>query len=400
MFVEIIIALILGILAGTFTGLIPGIHVNLISLMVLGASGYFLGFIETITVSIFIVSMAITHTFMDSIPGIFLGAPDSDMVLGVLPGHRMLLDGEGYQAVKLTVIGSFFGLILSVSLIPLLIPVVTIAYAFLKGIMAYVLIGVVLFMIWKEQKKLAALFQFLLAGCLGLIVVNFPQLKSPLFPMLSGLFGTATLLVSLNNAVTIPAQDLTRKLWIKKSTAVKAVGASVFSGGSVALLPGLGSAQAGIMGNYLTGDLGDQGFLILIGGINTVNMVVSLLTFYALNKARNGAIVVVKEIMELISFSQLGIFLAVALIVGSIAAILTLFFTKKFSQFITKVNYKWLCISIITFISILVFYFSGIYGFLVLIVSTAVGIIPPIIGVKRSHSMGCLLLPVILWFLL
>jgi len=129
-------------------------------------------------------------------------------------------------------------------------------------------------------------------------------------------------------------------------------------------------------------------------------MVVSLLTFYALNKARNGAIVVVKEIMELISFSQLGIFLAVSLIVGSLAVLLTLFFTKKFSQHITKVNYKWLCISIITFISILVFYFSGIYGLLVLMISTAVGIIPPVIGVKRSHSMGCLLLPVILWFLL
>jgi len=270
MFLEIIIALSLGILAGCFTGLIPGIHVNLISLMVLGASGYFLGFIEPVTVSIFIVSMAITHTFMDSIPGIFLGAPDSDMVLGVLPGHKMLLNGEGYQAVKLTVIGSFFGLILAVGLIPFLIPVVTLAYAFLKGIMAYVLIGVVLFMIWKEQKKLAALFQFLLAGCLGLVVVNFPQLSSPLFPMLSGLFGTSTLLVSLNNQVKIPVQDLTKKLRIKKSTTIKAVGASVFSGGSVALLPGLGSAQAGIMGNYLTGDLGDKGFLVLIGGINTV----------------------------------------------------------------------------------------------------------------------------------
>jgi len=400
MFVEILIALFLGIGAGTITGLIPGVHVNLISLMVLGASSYFLGFVDIITISVFIISMAITHTFMDSIPGIFLGAPDSDMVLGVLPGHKMLLEGEGYQAVKLTVMGSFFGLVLAVGLIPLLIPIVTLAYSFLKGFIGYLLVGVVGFMIWKEEKRLAALFQFLLAGTLGLVVVNFPNLESPLFPMLSGLFGVSTLLISLNNEVKIPVQNLKKKLRIRKSTTIKAVGASVFSGGSVALLPGLGSAQAGILGNYLTGDLGDKGFLVLIGGINTVNMVVSLLTFYALNKARNGAIVVVKEIMEIITFSQLGLFLAVALVVGGIAAILTLFFTRKFSQFITKINYNWLCTSIIIFISSLVFYFSGIYGLLVLIISTAVGVIPPIIGIKRSHSMGCLLLPVILWFLL
>jgi len=400
MFLEILIALILGILAGCFTGLIPGIHVNLISLMVLGASGYFLGFIQGTTVSVFIISMAITHTFLDSIPGIFLGAPDSDMVLGVLPGHKMLLQGQGYQAVKLTVIGSFFGLILSTSLIPLLIPVIVVVYDSLKQFMGYLLLGVVIFMIWKEKKRLAASFQFLLAGALGLIVVNFPKLESPLFPMLSGLFGIATLLVSLNNKVKIPKQNTKQKLNVKKSITLKAIGASVFSGGSVALLPGLGSAQAGILGSYITGDLGDKGFLILIGGINTVNMVVSLLTFYALNKARNGAIVVVREIMEKISFTQLGIFLAVALIVGSIAAVLTLGVTKKFAKVIVKVNYKWLCIGIILFVTALVIYFSGFYGLLVMIVSTAVGIIPALIGVKRSHNMGCLLLPVILWFLL
>ena len=49
MFLEITIALLLGVLAGTFTGLIPGIHVNLISLMVLSASAYFLGVVNEIS---------------------------------------------------------------------------------------------------------------------------------------------------------------------------------------------------------------------------------------------------------------------------------------------------------------------------------------------------------------
>ncbi len=48
----------------------------------------------------------------------------------------------------------------------------------------------------------------------------------------------------------------------------------------------------------------------------------------------------------------------------------------------------------------MVIYFSGIIGLLILVTSTAIGIIPALIGVKRSNAMGCLLLPVILFFVL
>lgn len=398
MFLEILIALLLGVLAGCFTGLTPGVHVNLVSVMVLGASGFFLGFVGEITIAVFIISMAVTHTFLDAIPSIFLGAPDSEMVLGVLPGHRMLLRGEGYQAVKLTVIGSFFGLVLAVGLIPILIPVVTIAYTYLEKVMGWVLLGIVVLMIWGEKKRLMALGQFLLAGTLGLVVFNFPGLEQPLLPMLSGLFGIATLVLSLNEKVKIPEQKI-GEVKMEKGKMWRGIIVSVFSGGIVALLPGLGSAQAGILGNYITGDLGDKGFLVLIGGINTVNMVVSLMTFYALDKARNGPIVIVREILEKISFGELMFFLGVCLVVGALATMLTLVFTKKFTKWIVKVNYQKLCYGLIIFVSLLAGYFSGVYGLMVLAVSSAIGIIPALVGVKRSLNMGCLLLPVIVWFL-
>jgi putative membrane protein len=35
-----------------------------------------------------------------------LGAPDESKALNVLPGHRMLMEGKGFEAVKLNVIGS------------------------------------------------------------------------------------------------------------------------------------------------------------------------------------------------------------------------------------------------------------------------------------------------------
>ena len=65
--------------------------------------------------------MAITHTFTDFLPSIFLGAPDEDTALSTLPGHRFLLKGKGYGAVRLTLIGSFFGLLVALALSPIFI---------------------------------------------------------------------------------------------------------------------------------------------------------------------------------------------------------------------------------------------------------------------------------------
>ena len=385
------------------TGLIPGIHVNLVSMILISMSGYLLGITDVVSLCVFIISMSVTHTFLDSIPSIFLGAPDSDMALGVLPGHRMLLEGKGYEAVKLTVIGSLLALIVTLLLIPFMIPFVPKIYSFVQPYMGYILIFVVVYMILKEKKVgkiMWGSFVFFISGVLGIIVLGWNNLNQPLLPMLSGLFGISALITSLSGNTKIPKQEITENIEVGFWDKVKAIGAAVFSGSLTGIMPGLGAAQAAIIAMQLVGDIGMYAFMILLGGINTVNFTFSLVTFYTLGKARNGAVVAILEIIKEISLSQLLVFLFAALIAGCIAALLALFFARVFSKLIVKVNYKKLVIGIISFITLMVVYFSGFIGFLILVTSTAVGIIPGLLGVKRSHAMGCLLLPVILFFVL
>ena len=121
MFVEVLIAIFLGICAGCATGLIPGIHVNLISVLVLSLSAYLLGFTSPVILAVFIISLAITHSFLDSLPSIYLGAPDAGQELNVLPGHRLLHKGEGHNAIVYTLIGSLGCLVLGLILFPLLL---------------------------------------------------------------------------------------------------------------------------------------------------------------------------------------------------------------------------------------------------------------------------------------
>ena len=94
MFAQILIAILIGVTAGTFTGLTPGIHVNLVALILVSMSPFLASYFSLISIAVIILSCAITHTFIDSIPSIYLGAPDSDQALTVLPGHRLLRKGN------------------------------------------------------------------------------------------------------------------------------------------------------------------------------------------------------------------------------------------------------------------------------------------------------------------
>ena len=403
MFLEFLIAALLGILAGIVTGLIPGIHINLVSLLVVSSSVYLLNIFSFTALGVFIISMAITHTFLDVLPAIFLGAPDADTALGVLPGHRLLLQGMGYEAVKLTVIGSLSSLILALFLFPLFIIIVPNIYEGIQPLIGYLLLIIATYMILIEKGlngKFWAFTVFLMAGILGIMDLTMPNLSQPLFPMLSGLFGVSMLIVSLSNKVEIPKQRITDTIKIPRFENIRALIAGTLSGSFVSFFPGLGPAQAAILGSQIMGKLSTYSFLILIGSINTVNMAVSLVSLYTINKARNGAVLAIRELLTTIDLNTLIIFLAAILFAGGIAAFLALYLAKFFIKLVEKVNYSYLAISVIILITILVFYFSSWLGLLILVVATAIGIIPNIVNVKRSHSMGCLLLPVILFFVL
>ena len=82
------------------------------------------------------------------------------------------------------------------------------------------------------------------------------------------------------------------------------------------------------------------------------------------------------------------------------AAILTLQLSKVFARWIVKVNYARLIYGIIIFITVLTLYFDGIIGLIILGTATAIGLVASSWGVGKNHLMGCLILPVILYFVL
>ncbi len=399
MFIELLIAILLGCIAGTITGLIPGVHINLVAVSIFAVSPFLLNFTSPLILAAFIISMSITHTFTDFIPSCFLGAPESETALSVLPAHRLLLRGLSYEAIFLTVFGGLFSLIITIMLIPLIIVTLKEIYPILRTYIGYILIIVSLFLILKERKsKYFALIVFLLSGVLGLATFKL-RLSEPLFPLLSGLFGISILMMSIKDKIKIPEQKI-NKIIIDKKTGFKSIISSVLVGTFSSFLPGLGPAQAAIITSQLFKKMSIRGFLIIVGALNTINMIISFVTLYVIDKARNGSIVIMSKILGIFNLETLILSIGIILISGAIAAIITLKLSKVFTRLISKLNYQKLCLSIILFVTILVMIITGFYGLLVLVVATFVGMLPTLKGIGKSHLMGCLLLPVILYFIL
>jgi putative membrane protein len=403
MFFEIFIAIILGIGCGIITGLTPGIHVNLIALILSTQVLFLSPYLSLLQICVIIFACALTHSFIDSIPSIYFGAPDSDQALSVLPGHKLLLEGKGHQAIVFTLIGSYFAYIGGLLLFPFFIYLMKILYPVIKDVTGYLLILVMCYMILKEkgfEKKFLSFFFFVLAGVLGILVLNNNSLENPLFHLLSGLFGLSILIISLSQTSILPEQIDSKEIDIERGVLIKSVLVSIFVGFIAAFLPGFSSSQAAIVAKNIVGEIGKRGFLVLVGGINTANFLISLCSLYIIEKARNGAVLAINELTLNFNLNFLILLVIVSLICASTALILAIGLSKSCRYFIKKVNYKKIVLSIIYFLVLLSFFMDGLIGLVVLITSTSVGILASLKGVGKNHLMGCLILPVIFYFTL
>src|SRR3989344_9596090 len=292
MLLEIILFLFIGIFLGIFTGLAPGIHINLVGAILVSLSTSIFSSLNVIYLVVFIVAMAITHTFVDFIPSIFLGAPEDGTELSVLPGHEMLKKGFGYEAIMLT----YYGSIVAVFIVLLVaIPSVFFLpkiYGSIEKIIPYVLISVSLFMIFSEKKKFSAFLVFVLCGILGLIVLNTENLNQPLLPLLSGLFGASSLLISIKSKTRVPKQIITNP----SGKFYRPVFISFISSYVCGFLPGVGSGQAAAIGSNIS-KTNTREFLVMLGATNTLVMGFSFLALYSISKTRTGAAAAISDIV-------------------------------------------------------------------------------------------------------
>lgn len=448
-----------GYLLGIISGLLPGVHNNNFALALVALAPFLAEKgLYPFYIAVIILSNAVSQTFHDIIPSVFLGAPDGDTALAVLPGHRLLLDGAGAEAVRLSALGSAGSVVASLLLVVPFSLLFGTIYPFLEEHMAWILISIVFLMLASEkgeqsedQASLAkykckafALFLFLITGLLGLFAFSREALMVPiitlgepsaLLPLLSGLFGASQLIISLLTSSTIPEESVSA-LKLSKKRIVRGILTGSAAGSLVAWLPGLSSAIAALLaGLFVKADFdrislkkkdpepeltmhrtslysdpfaskpetieSSKEFIVSMSGVNTSTAIFGLVAFVVIGRTRSGAMVAVEEILGTDSLDAqiLLLFFAAIVLTSLLSYFSTICIGNNAHHLLKRLNYTKLCAGVLVGLSLMVLLFTGFFGLFIFMLSTPIGMLPSFMNIRKSHAMGVILLPVILYFL-
>lgn len=401
----------IGAAIGTFTGLVPGIHVNTAATILLGAypfmenliSGYVDPVWAPVLISCCIMSASAVHSFVDFVPSVFIGVPDSDDTLSVLPGHRLMMDGRGMVAVRAAAIGSVIG---SVSALALSIPL---QWILLQGAIDYIdyfttgiICLTIAIIIYNSSNKIATIALFIVSGIFGYIVqadvipvYGIIDGGTMLFPLLTGLFGIPPLLERASSTRYRKQRDDGRDP-VGPAPGFMGVVAGLIAG----WFPGVTATAGATLMSAFVKERNPARFISMTASIGTVTSVFSILTLSVSGSGRSGTTMVIKQIIgdSLDGFCS-GPFLlilfsiAIASVFGYAA---TIGCGKFMSQICERIPADLLNNAVLILITILVVITVGPFGLPVLILAAVVGSIPPSIGVGRVCLIGCLMLPVLL----
>ena len=398
---SLLLGTLAGVILGTISGLIPGLHTNTFAAVISAASVPLAMVFGAEGICCLLVSCMIVHTFLDAVPSTFIGVPDADTVLSVLPAHRLYLSGKGEEAVRLSALGSLWGFVYAMPLFAAFYFVLPMFQNEIDWVIGLVILTAAGLLIVFSKTPFWALLMFLVSGLLGVFSMRFSYFSFGVFgagevllPLLTGLFGIPVLLHALRANPAYAEQSFSGIFVSKKETAVNTI-KGTFAGAIVGWLPGFSSGTANaLLAFHRSGDyeLNPRGYLLSTSAANTANAVLGLAALYAVGRMRSGALAAVAE------FPLPNIFMLLAAAGASAAAayMLTVLFSKT-GKYIAKVNQKMLSASVLTFLIILTAVFCGPFGLMILILSTAVGWIPGKLGFPRLYCMGAVMLPVMLF---
>ncbi len=231
-----------------------------------------------------------------------------------------------------------------------------------------------------------------------------------LFPLFTGLFGLPTLILSMGNRGRLPPQDLGPAEPLPDWRGTRGVLTGAVAGASVSWIPGLGGTNATVVAQLLAGGEpkeedpdADREFLYATGAANAATAVFTLATLFVILRARSGVAAAIDAVASGVPAWEplphvptllAGVLLAVVAS-AALAYAATVRIARPFAVLAGRIRYGRLARGIALALALAVFLATGPLGLLVLGTATGLGLVPPLVGVRRVHLMGCLLVPLL-----
>tara|TARA_B100000767_G_scaffold50763_1_gene45994 strand:+ start:3694 stop:5196 length:1503 start_codon:yes stop_codon:yes gene_type:complete len=294
---------------------------------------------------------------------------------------------------------------------------------------------------------------FLLSGFYGWAVFTLPA-RSPigipdaslLLPSLAGLFGIANLLDIYATTSHIPPQKEDWSLPPIKPLIVPCFWSGV-AGASMGVLPGMTASQATVLvmgGRNVAAKIqGKEGYgmdwetrklteltddelleiamaeaegdvegpqtkqdlevIAILSAVNTAVTVMVLGFLYIIGRSRSGATLALKLMYPIDTWSSAQPtadfirLMAITVAAGMMAMPIIRVVGKGMLRLHAAIPLQQMVMGVIIFVAALVWFTTGFVGIGVLIIGTILGLLPPRIGIRRSHGMGIIIVPIMIY---
>jgi len=383
-------ASIAGTIVGFFSGLVPGLHQNLlIPIFLILLSNFDKFFIIS-----FLVSFAISQNYGNAISSYLLSSPPEDLSLSSLPSQRLAKQGLLLESLKIFVLASAISIPLNVLVTLVLHKYLSILVGSLKKYIGIILLIAIYTILFYEEDKIRSLIIFLVSGILGLYAFNILEFNKAVLALFSGFFALSQIILNLiQNVDFLKEQREDVEVRLPKDKVLIGSLVSVFVGVFSGLLPSLGTSQILLLFQPI---MDDRLFIFTSAASSFSNEIFSTTSLYTIQNPRSGLGVYLEESVGKFEFTDFIICLSSFLITGSLSILIFIWTYKKIFNILKRINFKILNTLILATIISIVFYFSGFLGLLILFASTSLGILTISLNVKRSYLMGSLIFSTIL----
>lgn len=415
---------VLGTLASSVVSLMPALHIynvaGIIIILTMGAGTSTL--IPMDYVPIFMMAMVVGWAILNTIPALFLGAPDESAIFVVLPGQKYMMQGRGYEAAALTGLGALAGIVAMFVASPVFFKTLPKLRQLTRPHNFWIMGLIIAYMLMSEWPKgsgrrktgwgrfidgwknlAAGLLTFLLSGILGIIVLNKPLVPiqyafQNIMPIFVGIFAIPWVIGNIFSNTEIPPQhicasaDLDARIWSRG-------GFGGFLGGMIAaFMPVVTGGIGGFIAGHVTAQRDDRLFIISQGASKSVYYIGGFLMAFipSLNRTRGGMAWMLRPFCQPHTYDDYWRIMGVIMLSGGISFFLLLAYSRLMIKVITMVNYRALSVAMFVLLVAVTCLIAGPMGVALMTVATAIGLIPVYFHSRRMNCMGVLLLPITL----
>ena len=411
-----------GALIASGLSLVPALHIYNVAGFIILATATLGEIVPPEYLAMFFLGMITSYAMLNTIPSIFLSAPDDSTIFVVLPGQKYLLQRRGYEAVVLTGIGGLGGIAVLALLTPIAPSLFPALRAILQPHLHWILWTVIAFMLlsewpkgsdrapaglrrwWDGWKSLTAgLFTFLLSGLLGFILlyrslVPVTVAYQNLLPAFVGLFAVPWILQNILSRVELPEQHIPQTVDATPWLFLRGTFAGALGGLFAAFFPVVTGGIGGLIAGHATAQRDDRLFIISQGASKMIYYVGGFLFFFVpgLHLTRGGMAWMLSSLWSSCATQTYYLAVAAVVLTGVISFFLLLLMTRLVIKLVGKVHYRWISLGTLVVLLTIVVGMTGPGGLLICAVATGIGLIPVLWGSRRMNCMGVLLLPIAL----